>query len=546
MVVRVLVRPDSYFDSVSLMAVSQRLKELPEVADAVAIMGTEMNKRLLEGAGLLTAESAAAAPADLVIAVGAETESAAAEAIAEAGRLLQRRGGAATGAAGGASESAWSGAAAQGAQAPRTIRSAVKAEPGASLALISVPGLYAAREARMALARGLHVMLFSDNVPLEAEVALKQLAHEQGLLLMGPDCGTAILNGVGLGFANAVRRGSVGIVAASGTGAQELSTLIDRLGGGVSQLIGTGGRDLSPAVGGRMTLDGLRLLQADPATAVIVMISKPPAPAVAEAVRAAAQAGSKPVVLCFLNGGLSIDAAAVRAISLATGEAEAAAAARLAIAADDRPPFAPAPGRRLVRGLFAGGTLCDQALLVLERALGPVACNVHPDPDRRCGPTGSAGHTLLDLGDDELTQGRPHPMIDPTLRRQLLLEAADDPETAVILLDVVLGHGAHPDPAGALTGAIFEAVSRGVAVVASVTGTEADPQRRSAQVAALRQAGAVVLPTALQAASAVATGLAGLQGSAGREARLQGSAGSAGLQGSAGREARLQERREDA
>lgn len=478
MQIRVTVRPNTYQDSVSLMSISQRLSAMPDVANAVVAMGTDMNRELLRSVGLFTVEAAAAGPADLVIAVGAGSVEAAEAAVAAAGAML-------------VSSSAGEGGT-DVAVKPRTLAAAVRAEPEARLALISVPGRYAAREARLALEHGLDVMLFSDHVSVADEVRLKRLALSKGRLLMGPDCGTAIIDGVGLGFANAVRRGNIGIVAASGTGAQELSCLIDRLGGGVSQLIGTGGRDLSAEVGALMTLEGLRRLQNDPETRLVVLVSKPPAPAVAEKVMNAALAGAKPVVVCFLSGegAISLDEAAVRAVALATGESHGVVGARLGVTGGAE--LAMGEGRRYVRGLFAGGTLCDQARLVLERELGA-----------------GGGHLLLDMGDDRFTAGRPHPMIDPALRRQRLLQEAADAETAVILLDMVLGYGAHPDPAGAFRSAIAEAVGRGVAVVASVTGTEADPQRLSAQEAALRAAGAVVAPTARQAAELVAANLKG-------------------------------------
>ena len=487
---RVIIRANRYHDSVSLMAISQQVQALPGVQAAVVAMGTAMNKELLAGVGLLTPEASAAGPDDLILALGAESRCAADAALAEAERLLGQRGRTSTGSLRG------------DAPAPRTVRAATVADPELKLALISVPGPFAAREARCALEQGLDVMLYSDNVPLEAEVALKRLALAKGRLLMGPDCGTAIIDGVGLGFANAVARGPVGIVAASGTGAQEVSCLIDRLGSGISQLIGVGGRDLSDAVGGLMMLEGLRRLQADPATKVIVLISKPPAPAVAGRVLAAVREGRKPAVVCFLGGpgAPSLDEAALQAVALATGQPaslpQAAAALNLT------------PGRRWVRGLFAGGTLCDQALAILEQALGPVACNIHPVPERRQG----AGHRLTDLGDDLFTRGRPHPMIDMTLRRLRLLEEAADPEVAAILLDIVLGYGAHSDPAGALADAIREAGAHGVAVVASVTGTAADPQGYDHQVRRLQAAGAHVFPTARLAALAVAQAVQRLEG----------------------------------
>lgn len=476
MAVQVRVLADRYYDSVTLMALSRDLEAMDGVEHAVVAMGTEINRAVLAGVGLLTPEADGAGPSDLVIAVEAVDESTAAAAMARAERRLQ----------GGRPEVGGGG---QPALAPRSIRTALQGEPGANLAFISVPGAYAARETRLALEQGLHVMLFSDNVSVADEIRLKRMALERSLLLMGPDCGTAILDGVGLGFANAVRRGPIGVVAASGTGAQELSVLVDRLGSGISQLIGVGGRDLSAEVGGLMTLSALQRLQADPETGVIVLLSKPPAPAVAGRVREAARAGPKPVVLCLLGDpqGLSIDEAAVEAVKLA--ENVGLADAKIGGVAAP-PPVLPAPaeGRRWVRGLFSGGTLCDQARLILEPLLGE-------------------GHTFLDLGDDEYTVGRPHPMIDMGLRIEYIRRAAADPETALILLDVVLGYGAHPDPAGAIAPAIGEAVASGVTVVASVTGTEGDPQGLSRQSAVLRAAGALLFPTGRQAALAVAKAL---------------------------------------
>ncbi|MFZ5823672.1 MAG: FdrA family protein [Bacillota bacterium] len=472
MAVRVRVLADRYYDSVTLMALSRELEGMAGVVHAVVAMGTETNREALAGVGLLTPEAEAARASDLIIAVSATQEQAAEAAIAGAEGRLQ--GGAPGAVEGEASQAA----------APRSIPAARRLEPEANLAFISVPGAYAAREARLALEQGLHVMLFSDNVPVADEVRLKRMALERSLLLMGPDCGTAILDGVGLGFANAVRRGPIGVVAASGTGAQELSVLVDRMGSGISQLIGVGGRDLSAEVGGLMTLEALRRLQADPQTRVIVLVSKPPAPAVAAGVKAVASEGPKPVVLCLLSGeqAMAIDDAAVEAVRLSGVQTHGLGA--------PAPLPTIAPGRRWVRGLFSGGTLCAQAEMLLEPVLGE-------------------GHTFLDLGDDEYTVGRPHPMIDMGLRTSFIRREAADPETALILLDVVLGYGAHPDPAGALAPAIREAVGSGVLVVASVTGTEQDPQGFSRQMAALQAAGAIPYPTARQAALAVAAAFEG-------------------------------------
>ena len=357
--------------------------------------------------------------------------------------------------------------------AVRTLAEAIELQPTTNIAVISVPGEYAAAEARDALERGLNVFVFSSNVSLEDELELKQLADERGLLCMGPDCGTAIVGGIGLGFANAVRRGPVGVVGASGSGMQAVTSLLDRFGIGVSHAIGTGGRDCSDAVGGRTTFAGLRMLLDDPQTEIVIVLSKPPGPATAARLAEAATSATKPVVLCFLDESTLEDAAhdAVRALGLGIPP----------------PPGLPVfprsrRGRHFVRGLFAGGSLAYEAKLILRRAgLGD-------------------DHTILDLGSEELTRGRLHPMIDSRVRCERIAAAAADPETAVILLDVVLGYGAARDPAGDIAVAI--AAVDGPVVIASIVGTEADPQGFSAQEETLRRAGAYVFPTSAEAARA--------------------------------------------
>lgn len=469
MAVLAQVRKNTYYDSVTLMALTQKLAARPGVEEAVAVMGTPMNKELLAGVGLLTPEAAACGPDDLVVAVRAASEAAAADALASFA-------GAATGSAG---EKKAAGAYA-------TLEAAVRHLPGANLAVISVPGAYAAREARAALNQGLHVMLFSDNVAIEDEIALKRLAHDKGLLMMGPDCGTAIVNGVALCFANAVRRGGIGVVGASGTGTQEVTVHVYRLGGGVSQVLGTGGRDLSAAVGGIMMLDGLAALGRDPDTSVVVLVSKPPAPEVAGKIYEAIRACPKPVVTCFVGGQAAaganyaptLEEAARAAVALARGEAPPAAVCRHEaleeMAAVARAKLA--PGQRTVRGLFCGGTLCQEAAYLV--------------------PGGE--HVFIDLGDDEYTVGKPHPMIDPSLRLPHIIEAARDPAVAVVLLDVVLGYGAHPDPAGVTAPAIAEAreiaraAGRHLEVIAYVCGTDADRQGKADQEAVLAAAGATL------------------------------------------------------
>jgi FdrA protein len=354
------------------------------------------------------------------------------------------------------------------------------------VALVSTPGRYAFVEAMDALDAGLSVMVFSDNVPVEQEIALKRVAAERGLLVMGPDCGTAVIGGIGLGFANVVRPGPVGLVAASGTGAQQLMSLLAVPGGvGISHCLGVGGRDLSAAVGGVSTHAALDALDADPGTELIVVLGKPPAPSVAEAVRAHAQRLPTPVIVAPLGA----------------GRPDLTAVAGDVLSQLDRPvPTWPAfPGKSsvdgpgVVCGLFSGGTLCVEAQAVATDTLGAVYSNVPLRPEWTLSlGTGDDAHTMIDLGADEYTLGRPHPMIDLGPRLALVAEAAQRASTRVLLLDVVLGHGAHPDPAAELAPAIASCLSRAspLTVVVSLVGTPDDPQGISRQAAALTDAGA--------------------------------------------------------
>lgn len=509
MPVKTIVKPSEYHDSVSLMLVAQELARLPGVIDAAVVMATEANKGILKEAGLLTPEADAASPNDLVIAVSAADESLSG-ALAEVERLLQKKG-----AEGETSEFR-----------PKTIRGAVKSNPAANLAVVSVAGRYAADESWEALHKGLHVLLFSDNVSLADEIALKQYASQHGLLLMGPGAGTAILNGVALGFANVLPEGPVGIVSAAGTGLQEVSTLLARSGVGITQGIGTGGRDLKEDVGGIMMLAGVKALQEDPATQVILLVSKPPAPAVARKVLDQVAKSAKPAVVCFLGGDFGEASQAANLYPARTLEEAARLAACLAKSepveettmAVDYPGVIEElrlglrPGQCYLRGLFSGGTLCYEAQVIWRELLDePVFSNAPLEAAQQLpDSTQSLRHSAIDLGEEEFTVGRLHPMIDNDLRIRRLLQEARDPEVAVVLLDVVIGYGAHPDPAAELGPAISKAralAAQGdgkLVVVASVTGTEQDPQRMSRQVEALEQAGAIVCASNAAAARLVA------------------------------------------
>jgi FdrA protein len=447
------------------------------------MLGTPANKDILREAGVLGPDGEAAEPGDLILALRATGAAAGAAAMAEAKRLL---------------DAPREEAASSTLSVVRTLRNAVRDLPDANLALISVPGHFAIAEARKALGLGLHVMIFSDNIPLADEVAIKREARARGLLVMGPDCGTAIIGGAPLCFANEVPRGDIGIVGASGTGIQEVSCLIARAGGGISHAIGTGGRDLKAEVGAITTLMAIDALDADPATRHIVLISKPPEAAVARMVLDRVARSAKPFTICFLGAsGLSLPANARAARTL-----KAAADASMGRVAGNGPaPRVRANG--VVRGLFAGGTFCSEAQIVFAQAGLPVASNV-PVPGASALTDARGAHTMIDLGDDEFTRGRPHPMIEPAIRERPLAAALADPAVGAILLDVVLGHGAHPDPAGHLAG-ILAGRNGHPLLIASVTGTDADPQPRGAQVEKLVAAGVVVADSNAEAAELAVT-----------------------------------------
>jgi FdrA protein len=460
----VLVRKGAYRDSVTLMQATQELNQRSDVVNALIAMATDLNLELLGQLGFTRPTDTA--PSDLVIAV--EAAEADLDTVLDAVDTTlnrQSRTSAATPAAG---------------PQARTVTAAAR-RGGATLALVSTPGRVAAIDAADALANGLDVMIFSDNVGVAEEIRLKALASRAGLLVMGPDCGTAIVDGVGLGFANVVRPGPVGIVAASGTGAQQVLALLDGSDVGVTHCLGVGGRDLSDDVNGRSTITALDRLDQDEKVELIVLISKTPGPAAAARIEAHVEQLETPVVVGYLGPGqpdlTSTSAQAVEALGRPWTEP-----VRLGT------PAARSPG--YLRGLFVGGTLCDEAAQIAGAAGYEVFSNVAKDPMHRLGTDLAArGHTLIDFGDDQLTSGRPHPMIDPSLRLQRLQAELADDSCGVVLLDVVLGHGAHPDPVADLAPVIASAAKP---VVVTVIGTRDDPQGTVDTSARLATAGAVV------------------------------------------------------
>ncbi len=489
-----LVFPDSYKDSVRLLEATRTMLDVENVIWATAVMATPANVAALADEGF---ESIAAGANDLVLAARGDGP-----AVAEALELGKDSLFTAVADTGSDGDSA----------GPVTdVRQAVAAAPGANLAIVSVPGPYAALEAHKAMTAGLDVLLFSDNVPLDAEIELKRRARSLGRLVMGPGAGTAMLGGVGLAFANRVGRGPVGIVAAAGTGAQEVMSLLDRWGVGVSHVIGLGGRDLSEAVGGLMATSAIEALEADDGTEAILVVSKPPTPAVAEALLGPSR--SKPIVASMigLRDPVVVDDGVVVCNTLEQGVVETMHRLgssppdtigdldnRLATVVAALPPT-----RRRLVGLFSGGTLCYEAMTIASRHIGPIHSNTPLDAGWGL-PEPDGAHVCLDLGEEEYTEGRPHPMIDPEARISFLRAQVTDPTVAVVVVDVVIGDGAHPDPAGLLAPVAADIVESGAAVVAYVLGTERDPQGFERQRRVLTEAGCLVTETAARAALAAA------------------------------------------
>jgi FdrA protein len=492
---RLSVRPDTYYDSVTLMLASRDAEGVEGVTFAAAVTATPVNLSLLEAQGFDLADENPG-PNDLIVALrasGDDAADAAEQTIAD--RL--------TGSADIATR-------ASGDIRPRSFRSATRRNPDINLAFVAVPGRFATVEVAQALESGLDVFCFSDGLSLEDEAAFKKVAIDRGLLLMGADCGTAIIDGVALGFANGVERGPIGIVGASGTGIQEVTCLLASAGIGISHAIGVGGRDLSSVVGGAMTMRGIELLDADHSTSIIVVISKPPDGTVAGRVIEAAGRATKPVVVGFLGGGGKHDDAPANVDLVGSLEAAAYEAARLAGAEIDMAALLPqhsTPG--FVRGLFCGGSLCYEAMIVLAVTGREVASNVPIREEWRIADIAtSEGHTFIDFGEDELTAARAHPMIDPTLRNERLERESRDPQVGAIVLDVILGFGAHPDPAGDLAPIISGALARRpdeLTIAVALCGAVGDPQGVDDQARRLAEAGAFVTRNSAQAArSAIA------------------------------------------
>jgi len=500
-----IIKKGAYYDSVTLMLVTKEINKMSGVEDSSIVMGTKENLSILENAGLLIAEIEKAEDSDMLIVVKAKDENLLNNAINAVDGLLKDirnkkdKGEIAT---------------------PKSFESAFALMPEANLSLISIAGKYAATEAQKAIENNMHVMIFSDNVSIEEELKLKKMANAKNLLVMGPDCGTAIINGIPLAFANVVNQGHIGIVGASGTGIQEVTSIISMNGGGISQAIGTGGRDIKKEIGGIMFISALKALAIDENTKVICLISKPPHEEVLQKIAQEIKSIKKPVVAIFIgaNKDLIEKSGAIAAESLEE-------AALFSVALEKNKPIdavkanqnarnkeiqtmatkmAKQTKGKYLRGLFSGGTLCDEAQLAMKNKIGNIYSNTPLHIDFKLKDVWkSKEHTILDLGDDEFTAGRPHPMIDFSLRNKRIIEESKDKDVAIILLDVVLGYGANMQPDEELVPAISQAkeISPNIQFICSITGTDKDPQNLNKVKTALEKIGVIVMPSNIAASN---------------------------------------------
>lgn len=480
-----VIKQNSYQDSINLMLLTNRINTLDGVRQSSIMMGTDANKDIFRNTGLLTPEAEKASPSDMMIVVEAEDEKVVDRVMEETAAFLNDL----------------SVKKQQGQLEEATDwKEAVEMLPDANLALFSTPGEYTAPEIERALDMGLHVFSFSDNISLEDEIRLKKKAHEMGLLFMGPDCGTGIISSVPVAFTNVVQPGNIGIVGASGTGIQEVTAIIDRLGGGVVHAIGTGGRDLNEKVGAITVKDAILGLENHDPTDVIVVISKPPAKEVRDEVVELLQKVTKPVVAIFL--GEKPEAHQGHVFLAHTLEETARIAVDLANGRPVRKNYCdplefrcgkPLPADKTVKGLYSGGTLAAEAGMLISEVL-----HLGGLIKKEGYILQSGGYEVVDLGDDIYTQGKPHPMIDPEVRIKMIRRCAAEPDTGVILLDCMLGYGCHPDMAGALAPVIRESMEearadgRELYFVASVCGTEHDPQDYHKAVQTLKDCGVLV------------------------------------------------------
>lgn len=484
--IKTIIQKNTYQDSITLMLLTNAIDEIDGVQKVSIMMATPANKDIFAQAGFKTAELDAAGNNDIAILLDVHDEDVVSVVLEAMEEFLDN----------------------QGTVDVQDTSNLVKNWEGAlnhsldtNVAQFSIPGQYAADEVETALDAGKHVFLFSDNMDIEDEVRLKQLATEKGLLLMGPDCGTSFISGVPFAFTNMLKKGNIGVVGASGTGIQEVTTQIVQLGGGISHAIGTGGRDLSAEVGGLTMKAGIVALNEDPLTEVLVVISKPPAKEVRLAIEEQLQSIDKPAVAIFIGekpenhqGNISyaytLEEAAKLAVNLSKKES-------VEQYSQEPLQISPKPLGTKIYGLYAGGTLANEAGMLIADALDVEL----PTSHEKGYMLDNKDAVVIDLGDDFYTQGKPHPMIDPQNRIEMIEKISNEEPGSIILMDLVLGYGANEDMASTLAQTIENVRKKNeeTTFIVTICGTEDDPQNYAQQKKILESVGAIVATSNVQA-----------------------------------------------
>ena len=500
MSVYVKIEKNRYIDSLETLFATTVLNDQPGIEMGYIGMCNSTFRDVITDIGLMTDEIAACSENDYVIVAEAESQEAFDLAVAEVDKSMETKD------------------SGQETAEYDTTDAALAAHPEVNLVQIAVPGDCALEEAKKALNAGKHICVFSNNVPFEDEREMKELAREKGLLCMGPDCGVANINGSALVLSSINNRGPFGIVGASGTGIQHVAAILHEAGSGVTQTIGVGGNDLKDPIGGISMLMGLDALEHDPETKYIIVISRKPGEKTLPVICDKLKSLSKPCVVLFMGcereiveatGSVwaeNLDDCGIKALqligvdySLGTEE-ELDAIAREAVEGM-------APEQKYVRGGYSGGTYMDEAMHAMYGEIGDVWSNCPLNPDYQLKDSyQSVENTVIDYGEEEFTLGRPHPAIDPSIRKPAVLREASDPKVAVICLDFILTPPGHPDPAGYLVEDIKKAqemaAERGgkLVFIASVLGTTADFQNIRVQEQELRDAGVIVCTSNARAA----------------------------------------------
>lgn len=482
-----LIISNKYYDSATLMLLTNQIKENLNLKtnEISVMMGTEMNKKIMENSDLLNEIGKGANSGDILIGIKSALDNQ--KILNMVDSLLNQE--------------------IDNKNSEQleinSVDDGIKNYKDTNFAVVSLPGSYAAREVKKLLKAKKHVLLFSDNIDIKDEIELKDLAIENDLLMMGPDCGTAIIKGVGLGFSNRVNKGSIGIVAASGTGLQEVATIISNNSGGISYAFGTGGRDIKESVGGRMMLYCLDLLIKDEETETIVIVSKPPSKNVIEKIINKVKNIKKPVVACFLGEDISV-LQSTNIVLCETLEETAIKVLELngikysdsfdmdkilkMISSDKKNGY--------IRGVYCGGTLAYEALLMLEKQNIEIYSNLSKCEERRLKVNDkSLYNTILDMGEDEYTVGKPHPMINSSSRNEQLLKEAEDESVGIIIADIELGYGANDFAADELGETIkqIKTMRSDLVFIVVICGSKQDYQDYNLKKNLLIMSGAIVV-----------------------------------------------------